>query len=211
MFLRAFYADPSNLKPPVELIERTKVYPLEGNAKPMKFPDASGVPANMLPLSDATAFDQLKKLVDAEGPHLADSDWMGMLAGLGIVQGEPFQPDDRTRGILDKAAKTAYKMSRVVGFEQKVSGRSYLMYPERHWVNPMADATATKPSGSLDLSWRRSDRGGCPDLDARTWMFTNYYSISPGMLSQIPGKGAFYVIAFTDSEGVPLTGGRTTS
>jgi hypothetical protein len=38
-------------------------------------------------------------------------------------------------------------------------------------------------------------------------MFTNYYSISPGMLSQIPGKGAFYVIAFTDSDGVPLTGG----
>ena len=35
-------------------------------------------------------------------------------------------------------------------------------------------------------------------------MFTNYYSISPGMLSQIPGKGAFYVIAFTDSDGVPI-------
>lgn len=27
------------------------------------------------------------------------------------------------------------------------------------------------------------------------------------MLSQIPGKGAFYVIAFADSDGVPLTGG----
>ena len=26
-------------------------------------------------------------------------------------------------------------------------------------------------------------------------------------LSQIPGKGAFYVIAFTDGDGVPLTGG----
>ena len=55
----------------------------------MTFPDASGVPVNMLPISDATAFDELKKLVDAEGPHLADPDWMGMLAGLGIVKGEP--------------------------------------------------------------------------------------------------------------------------
>ena len=27
------------------------------------------------------------------------------------------------------------------------------------------------------------------------------------MLSQIPGKGAFYVIAFTDSDGAALTGG----
>ena len=54
----------------------------------MTFPDASGIPANMLPISDATAFDELKRLVDAEGPHLADPDWMGMLAGLGIVKRE---------------------------------------------------------------------------------------------------------------------------
>ncbi len=70
VFLRAFYADARDLQPPVDLIEKTKIYPLKGEAKPMKFPDASGVPANMLPISDATAFDQLKKLVDAEGPQL---------------------------------------------------------------------------------------------------------------------------------------------
>jgi hypothetical protein len=39
----------------------------------MKFPDASGVPANMLPLSDSSAFDQLKLLVDSEGANLAAS------------------------------------------------------------------------------------------------------------------------------------------
>jgi len=30
----------------------------------MQFPDASGVPADMLPIRDGSAFDQLKKLVD---------------------------------------------------------------------------------------------------------------------------------------------------
>jgi hypothetical protein len=98
-------------------------------------------------------------------------------------------------------------MSRVVGFEPMVSGRSFRMYSGRQWVNPAVDPTKEKPFGNLDLSWRRMDRGGALDVDARTWMFTNYYSISPGMMSQIPGKGAFYVIAFTDSDGVPLTGG----
>jgi hypothetical protein len=207
VFLRAFYADPTNLKPTNDLVERTKVYPLKGTARPMEFPDASGVPSYMLPAADATAFDQLKRLVDAEGPHLADPDWMGMLAGLGIVPGQPFEPDARTRGILDRAAMSAYKMSRVIGFQHAVSGRSFTMYPGRKWVNPMADATPTKPSGDLDLSWARADRGGARDLDTRIWMFTNYYSISPGMLSQIPGKGAFYVIAFTDDTGEPLSGG----
>ena len=173
----------------------------------MRFPDASGVPVNMLPISDSTAFDHLQRLVDAEGPHLADSDWMGMLASLGIVKGQPFNPDARAREILGRAAKSGYKMSRVIAFEETVSGRSMRMYPGRHWVNPMADATPTKPSGDLDLGWRRTDRGGALDLDTRTWFFSNYYSVSPGMLSQIPGKGAFYVIAFNDSEGVPLSGG----
>jgi hypothetical protein len=206
IFLRAFYTDPNNLKPTIDFVEQTKVYPLQGEAKAMVFPDASGVPVNMLPISDGTAFDKLKTLVDAEGPHLADRDWMGMLAGLGIVKGEPFQPDERTRGILDRAAKAAYKMSRVIAFDEVVSGRSLRVYNDRRWINPMADATAEKPSGKLDLSWRRVDRGGALDVNCRPWFFSNYYAVSPGMLSQIPGKGAFYIMAFTDSEGAPLTG-----
>jgi hypothetical protein len=65
IFLRSFYQDPKNLTPSVSLMEQAKVYPLNGkdSALPMKFPDASGVPANMLPPSDASAFDQLKQLV----------------------------------------------------------------------------------------------------------------------------------------------------
>jgi hypothetical protein len=207
VFLRAFYADPSNLQPPVDLMEKSKIYPLSGDVRAMKFPDASGVEANMLPISDGSAFDQLKNLLDTEGPHLADPDWMGMLAGLGIMKGQPFQPDARTRGILDQAAKSAYKMCRAIAFDEVVSGRSLRMYPNRRWINPMSDATAANPSGKLDLSWRRLDRGGALDVDCRPWFFSNYYSISPGMLSQIPGKGAFYVMAFTDGEGMPLTGG----
>jgi hypothetical protein len=207
IFLRAFYADPKNLKPTIDLVERTKIYPLQGEAKPMKFPDASGGSANMLPVSDATVFDQLKRIVDSEGPHLADRDWMGMLASLGIVKGEPFEPNSKTRSILDRAAKTAYKMTRVIAFQDMISGRSFQFYPDRRWVNPMSDATKERPSGSLDLGLYRVDRGNALDVDCRAWFFTNYYSISPGMLSQIPGKGAFYVIAFTDGDGKPLTGG----
>ena len=67
--LRSFYDDPNNLTPAVQLMEQAKIYPLggEASAKPMQFPDASGVPVNMLPTSDDTAFDQLKLLVDSEG------------------------------------------------------------------------------------------------------------------------------------------------
>ena len=207
VFLRSFYEDPKNLKPAVELVEQSKIYPLnnKAGAKAMIFPDASGVPAKMLPRSDASAFDQLKELIDGEGVNLGDPDSLGMLAAIGILKGHPFTPDTKTRAILDRAARTGYKMSRVIGFEQMVSGRSFLVYPDRHWLNPVADGTPSNPGGPLDLSWNRKAEGYL-DLDTRIWFFTDYYSISPGMISQIPGKGAKYMVGFVDSEGAPLTG-----
>jgi hypothetical protein len=36
------------VKPAVDLVEQSQVYPLKGEAKPMKFPDASGAAVNML-------------------------------------------------------------------------------------------------------------------------------------------------------------------
>ena len=207
IFLRGFYEDPKNLTPAVTHLEQTKIYPLNGEAgaKPMKFPDASGVPVNMLPISDGSAFERLKLLVDRESDNLAGPDWLGMLAAIGIVKGKPFTPDAHTREILDQAAKTAYKTSRVIGFEEVVGGLSYIVYPDRQWTNPFADGTPSNPSGAMNTSWVNTT-GGYLALDSRINFFTNYYSISPGMFSYTPGKGANYLIAFTDSKGKPLSG-----
>src|SRR5205823_13714963 len=152
-----------------------------------------------------SAFEQLKLLVDREGDNLAGPDWLGMLAAIGIVKGQPFTPNAHTREILNQAAKTAYKTSRVIGFEQVVGGRSYRIYPDRRWANPFADGTPSKPSGPLNLAWINT-AGEYLALDARINFFTNYYSVSPGMLSYTPGKGANYMMGFTDSERAPLSG-----
>jgi len=207
IFLRGFYEDPKNLTPAVTHLEQTKIYSLNGEAgaKPMKFPDASGVPVNMLPISDGSAFERLKLLVDRESDNLAGPDWLGVLAAIGIVKGKPFTPDAHTREILDQAAKTAYKTSRVIGFEEVVGGLSYIVYPDRQWTNPFADGTPSNPSGAMNTSWVNTT-GGYLALDSRINFFTNYYSISPGMFSYTPGKGANYLIAFTDSKGKPLSG-----
>ena len=159
VFLRAFYQDPKNLTPAVTLIEQSRIYPLNGKeaARPMQFPDASGVPVDMLPIRDGTAFDELKNLVECEGTSLADFDSLGMLASIGIAKGRPFKPAAKTRKILDHAAKTAYKTSRVIGFEEVVAGRSLRIYPERRWINPMADATPENLGGPFDLGWHRKE------------------------------------------------------
>ena len=112
VFLRSFYKDPKDTRPAVDLMKQTKIYPLgkQASAKPMAFHEGSGQSLNMLPRSDASAFEQLKELLDVEGSHLAGPDWLGMLAGLGIIAKKPFAPDQRTGSILGDAAKTAYKI-----------------------------------------------------------------------------------------------------
>jgi len=211
IFLRSFYKDPSDLTGAVAVMEHTKIYPLNGEAtaKPMQYPDASGVAANEVPASDGSAFDQLKALVDSEGANLADSDGFGMLASIGIIKGQPFNPDAKTKAILDQAARTAYKMSKVVGFSDHAGGLDLHVYSDRvSWLNPFADGTPANPGGIKNMAWENV-AGAYPylDLDARIWMFTNYYSLSPGMVSQSPGKGAKYMIAFNDVKGAALSGG----
>ena len=207
--LRAFVANPQELVRAVEHLEKTKIYPLNGEAtaKPMVFPDLSSVSLNMLPRTDASAFEQLKLLLDREGDNLAGPDWLGMLASIGIIKGQPFMPDERTRKILDEAAQTGFKTARAMSYEENVNGVSHVMYPDRHWINPFSEGTAAKPTGPLDLSWI-SPSAGYRDIDARTSLFTYTWAISPGMFTYTPGEGAVYAIAAVDSQGEPLLGGN---
>src|SRR5258708_26338069 len=185
--LRGLFEELKNVTPAVTHLELTKIYPLNGEAtaKPMKFPDASGIPVNMLPISDGTVFEHLKRLVDSEGDDLAGPDWLGMLAAIGIVKDRPFAPDTHAKEILDQAAKAAYRMSRVIGFEQVVGGLSLKVYPDRHWANPIADGTPAKPYGHLNLSWMNT-AGGYRALHSPINFFTDYYSITPLMVSYTP-------------------------
>jgi hypothetical protein len=207
IFLRSFYTDLANISPAVDVLKQSVLYPLgkKDSAAKMKFEDASGKPHEMLPRTDATAFQQLKYLVDTEGSNLADPDWLGMLASLGIVKGKPFAPDARTQHILADAAMTAYKTSRVLGLQETSGNVDFRVYEDRQWVNPVNNMASRWPNSFVDLSFT-SRAGGFRALDARTWFFTDYYSISPGMVSMTPGKGAFYMIAFNDGDGKPLEG-----
>ena len=207
IFLRSFYQDPKNTAPAVDVIKQSRIYPFgqEASARPMSFPDASGKSLSMLPRNGVAAFEQLKQLLDIEGANLADPDWLGMLEGIGIATDRAFNLDDKTRAILDAAAKTAYKTSRVIGFEGEINNADLRVYADRKWLNPINNLNSRWPKSATDLSFR-ARTGGYRALDARTWFFTDYYSISPGMVSMTPGNGAFYMIAFEDADGAPLVG-----
>jgi hypothetical protein len=195
VFWRAFFKDPKDLSGAVDVIEQTKIYPLskEANVQPMRFPDASGVPLDMLYPVDGRAFDMLSRFIDSEYPAPEDMEMRGMAASLGIVKGEPFNPDAHTRKLLDEAARTAAKMARVVVVEPPAGSYSQKWYPDRQWINVFpGNAEFTAPTFNY--------------IDVRTGFFTYAYSASPAMAVNMVNVGAKYPVAFRDAKGNFLMG-----
>jgi hypothetical protein len=175
------------------------VYPLgkKDQAKPMQFPDASDKPVDMLFPRDGAFYDMLARMIEAEYADPSDAYMRGILQMIGIEKGKPFQPDPATRKVLDQAARTAFKMSRVVAnvmIEQAPGGR---YYNDRHWVNVF-------PGGDpffMGASFQNF-------LERKTY-FSVAYAMSPGMAASLVGRGAKYPGTFRDSTGEFLDGSHS--
>ncbi|CAB3778469.1 hypothetical protein LMG28688_00599 [Paraburkholderia caffeinitolerans] len=201
VFWRAFFADPANLAPACDLIEQTRIHPLGQSAQPMRFPNASGVPLDMTYPIDGRFFDMLARFVNSETLGTADPDWRGMMAAIGIVKGQPFDPDARTREILDAAARTAFRMSRAMMYEGIEKRPGGLIYPDRHYVTP---------TRNFVTDWEWMDKAGhFLDLDSRSAAYSIIYATSPAMGSAVPGQGARFLTTFKDANGAFFDGSRS--
>src|SRR6516225_2357945 len=97
---------------PVATAEMTRVYPLgmpERERPAMKFPNAAPVRVNMMYPTDFTYWEKLKKFIDYEPVAALEMNVRGMLASLGIIKGQPFNPNSRLRDILSRAVVEAPK------------------------------------------------------------------------------------------------------
>jgi hypothetical protein len=133
--------------PAVATAEMTRVYPLwaeEKNILAMKFPNASGVRVNMMYPTDFAYWTKLKAFVDYESVTAIDPELRGVLASIGIVKGEPFEPTDWQREQLEKAVETAPKM--ILAMPNSVARTS---------------ATSTTSTGSGNAPGPAAPRSGC--------------------------------------------------
>lgn len=81
------------------------------NPPKMVFPNGSGQPANMLYPQDYSYFEGLADFVNNE--FVGPEDWSmgGMMASLGIVKGQPFNPDAHLKEILTAGADVGFHIS----------------------------------------------------------------------------------------------------
>ncbi len=162
VFWRGFFKDPKQLAAPVKVMQQTRIYPLgkRESAMPMQFPNASALPANMLYPNDGSAFDMLARFIDHEYADPADMEMRGVLAALGIQKGQPFSPDSRTRALLHKGAKTAFRIGRIVA-GPTCSRATRPSPPRRSTTSIRARASSrspTRPARAWPSTWKTSAR-----------------------------------------------------
>jgi len=188
----------------IKAVDGIKVYPLAKAGQPVthRFLDVSNkvVPFPLLAWEHNIEFwRQLKVAIDAEPVAEEFRPFYGMLASLGIEQGKPFNPDARTRKILEEAARTGFAELRTYAYASRRPERVF--WPDRKWEWLVLQPT-TAERGDFEAPTFL-------DLEARDFWFFQAYGTSPAMGKRQVGAGSIYFAAFRDKTGAYLDGGKS--
>ena len=121
----------------VAYARRIKLYPLSQAASPPEtnFIDASNVVFEANIPYDSSFFDSLNRMVQSEPWLIRDKAMINPLKTIGIEKGKAFNPDAKTRKILDEAAKEAHAW-----LEHKYEALfAPPFYEGTDWALPMTD------------------------------------------------------------------------
>ncbi len=113
-------------------------YAQADNPPPTVFVDTKKNPVNTLPVYDMTYFTDMNTVIQREPVLEQDKVMMAMLTSLGMVQGEPFEPDEEMQSALLGGLACAYDYLQEVFVTE--GGGFKLIWDDRQWgafaINP---------------------------------------------------------------------------
>lgn len=178
--------------------EMFRMYPLSQKDNPpeMTFVNASGQEMNTIHRMDAEIFNEINDVIQAEPLMGENPELLGHLAAIGIVKGQPFEPDERMQAILEAAAKAGSVTVKTI--ISKPKDERFYWYPgESYWQTAF-------PGGAY--TW---ELDGVSIQDIRAAFHFYATGITPAMALKKVGKGSQYAFTYVDSNGNPLDGSRT--
>jgi hypothetical protein len=177
-----------------------------------RFVEASGKSFNTIPPGDFGFFEMVNENVQAEPATSYDVELAGQLAAIGIVKGQPFNPDARMKKILSDAAAVGNAVGRTLNWRYAAVHPDWAYYPDSQWGNMLFEGGAffeTPPPAFEEGMFKPYPPTGARTLDSRTAFYYAYTLDSPGMIMRIPGVGSQYLMNFLDSDGQPFDGAKT--
>ena len=183
-------------KPGVDAIKKlTKIYPFGQAAHPPKldFVDMSGKPFNLVPPADYRFWELLNRVVQEEPTDSVDATTLGFWASVGIVKDKPFAPDERMKKILTEAVVVGDATARAIMYRWRTADGYW--YPNSAWRLGF-------------VGGYKFEEGNARLLDAYSGFFFYATGVTPAMDTRAVGVGSQYLVAFVDSKGSPLDGGK---
>lgn len=199
LILRGFLVD-GDPQPAVGSIkEHLRIYPLASSDNPpeMEYINFSGRYHNTVHSNDFHFFEEVNALIQEEHDDAIDAYARGRLALLGIVKGQPFDPDERMRGILEEAARVGATIARALSFASRDEMVYFYPDEDRTWFSSFA-------IGNHEFM----AEDGWLHRDARTQFMYNAIAITPAMAVAMPGIGSAYAAAARDADGEYLDGSK---
>lgn len=145
------------------------------------------------PPSGLAYFRELAAILAREPVEERDLWFAGIAAALGLHRDRPFDPDERTRALLDEAARLGESFAQATAFAKRFPATLYR--PDSRWTK------------LTDLE-RSQVRGGVGQFFERVAMAHEATGMSDGIAHPTPGNGQAYLCAYTDGAGEWLDGGR---
>ncbi|MGK7912234.1 MAG: DUF1254 domain-containing protein [Synechococcus sp.] len=184
------------------IVENMRVYPLSqaDNPPEMEFISLSGESFNTVHANNFQFYEELNAVVQREPIDLFPEETRGLWASIGLAKGQPFEPDERMRAILEDAVSIG-----------NAAARSIVWHPRTNW-NMRGLQTFE------GLNWNTAflntnvffdgEDGQTVNTDARVTFHYPYTVVTPAMAQPRAGTGSDYRIAFLDSEDEPFDGSR---
>jgi hypothetical protein len=196
LVFRAFLVDGST-RPAVDSVKKNlRLYPLAEAANPpsMKFVNASGIPSNFVAPGDYSFWSLLNQVIQEEPADGSDPTTLGLFASIGIVKGQPFNPDERMKKILTDAANIGAVTARTIAF--KIRPKDAYFYPDSAWRLPFLGG------------YKFETAPGVSNLDGAIFFYYFAIAVTPAMEEKMVGQGSQYPWAVQDAKGEPFDGGK---
>jgi hypothetical protein len=174
-----------------ELIKKVNIYSLSeiDNPPQVQFFDVAGESLKLSHPQTDGFWEFLHEVYSKETVvRPEDKNLIGLMHTIGIVPGKPFEPDERSKELLDGAAVVADLMARNIAYDSPAK-EPFLYWPDKNWEL----AFMTKNP-------RYEDERGVTQIEQRMSFMYQAITTADAMVLELVGKGSKYVGTYRDAD-----------